>query len=70
LDAANKYFLIDNTNYNCRKDVMGLEKLNIPLFYFDKFGHPQRNPSQSKVALNYEAQRLSIRLTDGEPFIC
>lgn len=49
LKAANKYFLIDN----CRiiiagkgTDVIpGLEKLNIPLFYFDTYGNPVDKPS-------------------------
>jgi predicted Zn-dependent peptidase len=49
LKVANKYFLIDN----CRiiiagkgADVIpGLEKLNIPLFYFDTYGNPVDKPS-------------------------
>ncbi|WP_414000022.1 M16 family metallopeptidase [Flavobacterium sp. W1B] len=47
-DVANKYFLADNT----RIVVVGkgsevapaLEKLKIPMFYFDKFGNPVAKP--------------------------
>jgi predicted Zn-dependent peptidase len=49
LKAANKYFLIDNTRIiiaGKASDVLpGLETLNIPLFYFDKFGHPVEKPT-------------------------
>ncbi|CAM2813316.1 M16 family metallopeptidase [Flavobacterium frigoris] len=49
LEAAKKYFLIDNTRIIIAgkgADVIpGLEKLNIPLFYFDKFGHPVKKPT-------------------------
>ncbi|TDE06451.1 M16 family metallopeptidase [Flavobacterium hiemivividum] len=49
LKAANKYFLIDNTRIIIAgkgADVIpGLEKLNIPLFYFDKYGRPTDRPS-------------------------
>ena len=42
--AANKYFLIDNTRIvitGKSSDVLpGLEKLKIPIFYFDKYGNP------------------------------
>lgn len=42
--AANKYFLIDNTRIVIAgkgSDVLpGLEKLKIPIFYFDKYGNP------------------------------
>jgi zinc protease len=43
-NAANKYFLIDNTRIVIAgkgADVLpGLEKLKIPMFYYDKFGNP------------------------------
>lgn len=49
LEAATKYFLINNTRIIIAgkgADVIpGLEKLNIPLFYFDKFGHPTEKPA-------------------------
>jgi predicted Zn-dependent peptidase len=42
--AANKYFLIDNTRIVIAgkgADVLpGLEKLDIPIFYFDKYANP------------------------------
>lgn len=48
LAVANKYFLIDNSRIvivGKGKDVIpGLEKLNIPIFYFDKFGNPVEKP--------------------------
>jgi hypothetical protein len=43
-DAANKYFLIDNTRIIIAgkgADVIGIGKPNI---YFDKFGHPTAKP--------------------------
>jgi predicted Zn-dependent peptidase len=46
--AANKYFLIDNTRIviiGKGSDVLpGLEKLKIPLFYFDKYGNSIEKP--------------------------
>lgn len=46
--AANKYFLIDNTRIviagKGSEVIPGLEKLNIPIFYFDKFGNPIEKP--------------------------
>lgn len=49
LKAANKYFLIDNARIiiaGKAVDVIpGLEKLSIPLFYFDKLGRPLEKPS-------------------------
>ena len=46
--AANKYFLIDNTRIVITgkgADVIpGLEKLKIPIFYFDKYGNPTEKP--------------------------
>ena len=46
--AANKYFLEDNSRIiivGKGSDVLpGLEKLNIPIFYFDKFGNPTEKP--------------------------
>ncbi|MGA9638842.1 M16 family metallopeptidase [Flavobacterium sp.] len=48
LKAANKYFLIDNTRIiitgKGEEVLPGLEKLNIPIFYFDKFGNPTEKP--------------------------
>ncbi|HTG66147.1 MAG TPA: pitrilysin family protein [Flavobacterium sp.] len=48
LAAANKYFLIDNTRIiivgKGKEVIPGLEKLNIPIFYFDKYGNPIEKP--------------------------
>jgi predicted Zn-dependent peptidase len=50
--AANKYFLIDNTRIIIAgkgSDVLpGLEKLNIPIFHFDKYGNPIEKPAKKK----------------------
>jgi predicted Zn-dependent peptidase len=50
--AANKYFLIDNTRIVIAgkgADVLpGLEKLNIPIFYFDKYANPVAKPITNK----------------------
>ena len=49
LKAANKYFLIDNTRIiiagKGEEVLQGLEKLNIPMYYFDKFGNPTEKPT-------------------------
>ena len=49
LKAANKYFLIDNTRIiiagKGEEVLPGLEKLNIPMYYFDKFGNPTEKPT-------------------------
>ena len=46
--AANKYFLIDNTRIVIAgkgSDIIpSLEKLKIPIFYFDKYGNPTEKP--------------------------
>lgn len=46
--AANKYFLIDNTRIviagKGSEVIPGLEKLKIPIFYFDKYGNPTDKP--------------------------
>ena len=46
--AANKYFLIDNTRIviagKGEEVIPGLEKLKIPMFYFDKYGNPAEKP--------------------------
>jgi zinc protease len=50
--AANKYFLVDNTRIVITgkgSDVIpGLEKLKIPIFYFDKYGNPLEKPVAKK----------------------
>jgi len=51
--AANKYFLEDNIRVvivGKGSDVIpGLEKLKIPMFYFDKFGAPTSKPVMKKA---------------------
>ncbi|WP_185963948.1 M16 family metallopeptidase [Flavobacterium restrictum] len=50
--VANKYFLIDNTRIVIAgkgSDVIpGLEKLKIPMFYFDKYANPMEKPVSKK----------------------
>jgi hypothetical protein len=50
--AANKYFLIDNTRIviagKSSEVIPSLEKLKIPIFYFDKFGNPLEKPVSKK----------------------
>ena len=54
LAAANKYFLEDKIRVvivGKGSDVIpGLEKLKIPMFYFDKFGAPTKKPVMKKAA--------------------
>lgn len=51
-NAANKYFLADNTRVvvvGKAADVLpGLESLKIPIFYFDKYGNPAEKPAVNK----------------------
>ena len=52
--VANKYFLLDNMRIVIAgkgSDVIsGLEKLQIPIFYFDKYGNPIDKPVTKKEA--------------------
>ena len=52
--VANKYFLLDNMRIVIAgkgSDVIApLEKLKIPMFYFDKFGNPIEKPATKKEA--------------------
>ena len=52
--VSNKYFLADNARIiivGKAADVLpGLETLNIPIFYFDKFGNPTTKPEVNKAA--------------------
>ncbi|HEX9979977.1 MAG TPA: pitrilysin family protein [Flavobacterium sp.] len=51
--VANKYFLSDNTRIiivgKGSEVLPGLEKLGIPMFYFDKFGNPVEKPAAKKA---------------------
>ncbi|MCF6128500.1 insulinase family protein [Flavobacterium sp. AS60] len=50
--VANKYFLADNLRIvitgKGSEVISGLEKLKIPIFYFDKFGNPTEKPAMKK----------------------
>jgi zinc protease len=52
LRVANKYFLIDNIRIviagKGSEIAPGLEKLKIPMFYFDKYGNPLEKPVLKK----------------------
>ena len=52
--VANKYFLLDNMRIVIAgkgSDVLsGLEKLQIPIYYFDKYGNPIEKPATKKEA--------------------
>ncbi|MGL2965647.1 M16 family metallopeptidase [Flavobacterium sp. XGLA_31] len=52
--VANKYFLADNLRIvvtgKGSEVIEGLEKLKIPMFYFDKFGNPTEKPAMKKPA--------------------
>ena len=52
--VANKYFLVDNLRIIVTgkgSDVIpGLEKLKLPMFYFDKYGNPTDKPKMKKAA--------------------
>ncbi|MEI7508383.1 MAG: insulinase family protein [Flavobacterium sp.] len=54
LRVANKYFLADNLRIIVTgkgSDVIpGLEKLKLPMFYFDKYGNPTEKPKMKKAA--------------------
>ena len=51
--VANKYFLADNLRIvitgKGSEVISGLEKLKIPMFYFDKFGNPTEKPAMKKA---------------------
>ena len=53
LAVANKYFLEDNIRVvivgKGSEVISGLEKLKIPMFYFDKFGTPTEKPVMKKA---------------------
>jgi predicted Zn-dependent peptidase len=53
LRVTNKYFLADNARIlvvgKGSEVIEGLEKLKIPMFYFDKFGNPTEKPAMKKA---------------------
>lgn len=52
--VSNKYFLLDNMRIvitgKGSEVIEGLEKLQIPIFYFDKYGNPSEKPITKKEA--------------------
>ena len=62
LRVSKKYFLADNLRIvivSKAADVLpGLEKLNIPIFYFDKYGNKVEKPEEKKVSANVTAKSI------------
>ena len=75
--AANKYFLVENTRIVIAgkgSDVIpGLEKLKIPIFYFDKYGNPLEKPvSKKEVPAGITAKTVLdnyIKVIGGEKVV-
>lgn len=64
--VANKYFLIDNLRIviagKGSEVIAGLEKLKIPIFYFDKYGNPTEKPSSKKKHLRELQPKLFLTI--------
>lgn len=62
LRVSKKYFLADNLRIvivSKAGDVLpGLEKLNIPIFYFDKYGNKVEKPEEKKVSGDVTAKSV------------
>ncbi|MCB0442992.1 MAG: insulinase family protein [Flavobacterium sp.] len=62
LRVAKKYFLAENLRVvivSKASDVLpGLEKLNIPIFYFDKYGNKVEKPEEKKVSADVTAKSV------------
>lgn len=62
LRVANKYFLIDNIRIvvvgKGSEIAPGLEKLNIPMFYFDKYGNPLEKLLNKEIPTGITAQKI------------
>jgi len=62
LRVANKYFLIDNIRIvvvgKGSEISPGLEKLNIPLFYFDKYGNQLEKPLNKEIPAGITAKNV------------
>ncbi len=62
LRVSKKYFLADNLRIvivSKAADVLpGLEKLNIPIFYFDKYGNKVEKPEEKKVSADVTAKSV------------
>lgn len=62
LRVSKKYFLADNLRVvivSKGSEVLpGLEKLNIPIFYFDKYGNKVEKPEEKKVSADVTAKSV------------
>lgn len=62
LRVSKKYFLADNLRVvivSKGSEVLpGLEKLNIPMFYFDKYGNKVEKPEEKKVSADVTAKSV------------
>lgn len=62
LRVSKKYFLAENLRVvivSKASDVLpGLEKLNIPIFYFDKYGNKVEKPEEKKVSADVTAKSV------------
>ncbi|RAR48084.1 M16 family metallopeptidase [Flavobacterium lacus] len=62
LRVSKKYFLADNLRIvivSKAGDVLpGLEKLNIPIFYFDKYGNKVEKPEEKKASADVTAKSV------------
>lgn len=62
MDAAKKYFMYDNSRIiivgKSAEVLPNLEKLNIPIFYFDKFGNAVTKPEAKTVTTNITAKSV------------
>lgn len=62
LRVSKKYFLAENLRVvivSKAGDVLpGLEKLNIPIFYFDKYGNKVEKPEEKKVSADVTAKSV------------
>lgn len=62
LRVSKKYFLADNLRVvivsKGSEVLLGLEKLNIPIFYFDKYGNKVEKPEEKKVSADVTAKSV------------
>lgn len=62
LRVANKYFLVDNTRIiitgKGSEVLPGLEKLKIPILYFDKYGNPIQNAPKKTIPAGVTAKSV------------
>ncbi|WP_394759980.1 M16 family metallopeptidase, partial [Flavobacterium sp.] len=62
MKAANKYFLADNTRIvivgKGSEVIPGLEKLKIPMFFFDKWGNPATKTEEKKASADVTVKSI------------